>query len=224
MKKNLLSISIIRKVIVSLTGLFLCTFLFVHLLGNLQLLLPKEIGKKMFNEYSGFMAENTFIQVTSKVTMLFFVLHSFYGLFLAYKNMKARPVKYSYGNKSRTKKWASIYMTYLGLALLLFLILHLNTFWAKMKFGSVPLDEFGNKDLYTLTVSSFQNIYYVCIYVVSMIILGYHLYHGFESSFQSIGANRFSGLAKVVRVVGVYFSLIVSGLFALIPIILYFYK
>lgn len=221
---SLLNVSIVKKVVMSLTGLFLVLFLVIHLLGNLQLLMPAEKAQESFNLYSEFMANNPLIQIVSKVTMAFFLLHTILSIRLSLQNRSARPINYSHSNNSSVKTLASKYMLQFGIIIFIFLVIHLKSFWYEMKFGSVALDSFGRKDLYGLTVVAFQQLWYVALYVVAILILGFHLLHGFESAFQSLGLSKNNDFNRFISSFGKYFSIIITVLYAVIPIYIFLFR
>ena len=216
-----LASGIIRKVLMALTGLFLILFLVVHLAGNLQLLYSD--GGESFNVYSHFMAQNPFIQIISKGNFFFIVLHIFVALTLWIKNKKARPVGYKVSGGSANSSWASRSMALLGTLILIFLVMHLYGFWYQLKFGEVApvtIDGVEMRNAYELVSSAYANPYISTFYVLSMIVLGYHLWHGFSSAFQSLGLNhaKYTGFIKIL---GKLYAIIVPALFAIIPILLY---
>lgn len=203
------------------TGLFLCLFLLGHLAGNLQLLLPKEKALLQFNEYALFMTTFPLVKVLSYLTYFSILFHAVDGFLLMIKNKKARPVNYVYSKPSKNSKWSSRNMGLLGSILLLFLIIHMRSFWYEMHFGNVPLDANGNKDLYTITYSAFQSIWYVIFYIFSMLAIALHLSHGFSSAFQSVGISH-PKLNILIKSFSYFFCIIVPLTFALIPITLFF--
>jgi succinate dehydrogenase / fumarate reductase cytochrome b subunit len=219
---NFFSSTIGRKLLMALTGLFLILFLVVHLIGNLQLL--HSDGGRAFNVYAKFMTSNPLIKTVSYVNYFFILLHIFIAIILSAANRKARGSQgYAISNKSTT--WSSRNMGILGTLVLVFLVIHLKGFWAEMHWGSIiqTVDYDGEpvKDLYTIVANAYAIPSYVAVYVLSMIAVAFHLYHGFGSAFQTLGLNhvKYNG---VIRFVGVAFSIIVPGLFALIPIVMYF--
>jgi succinate dehydrogenase / fumarate reductase, cytochrome b subunit len=157
-KSAILKSSIAKKYWMALTGLFLCTFLIGHLIGNLQLITKfGEEGRRAFNEYAYFMQHNIFIKVLSYVTYISILFHAIDGLMLAVQNKKARPQKYAYNNAGANSSTASRQMALLGSIILIFIVTHMVNFWAKMHFDhiplhketkevvlSVPVDELGN--------------------------------------------------------------------------------
>lgn len=213
--------SIGRKVLMALTGLFLITFLTVHLAGNLQLLADDQ--GKSFNIYSYFMAHNGFIQLVSKGNFFFILLHVFVAVTLYSKNKKARPVSYKVSAGSSNSSWASRSMTLLGVLTLIFLLVHLRGFWYILKFGSVPSVTYDGVEMhnsYLVVQDAYTNIYYVGFYVLAMIALGFHLLHGFSSAFQTLGLNH-TKYTPLIKWMGRIYAVMVPGLFAIIPIIMY---
>lgn len=217
---NFFSSTIGRKLVMSLTGLFLILFLVVHLAGNLQLLYND--GGQAFNIYALTMTTNPFIKVISYVNYTMIILHVIWAIILTRRNSAARgSVGYAVSDNSST--WSSRNMGILGTLILLFLVFHLQGFWYRMHWGpieTVTYDGETYKDLYAVVDFAYNHLWYVAIYVFSMAALGFHLYHGFGSAFQTLGLNhvKYNG---VIRVVGVAFSIIVPALFALIPIVMY---
>lgn len=139
-KSAFLGSSLAKKYWMALTGLFLCTFLIGHLIGNLQLIFKTgEEGQRAFNEYAYFMQHNIFIKVLSYVTYISILFHAIDGLYLAVKNKQARPVKYAYNNPGANSSSASRNMAILGTLILVFIVTHMVNFWAKMHFTEMPL-------------------------------------------------------------------------------------
>ena len=141
-KSAILKSSIAKKYWMALTGLFLCTFLIGHLIGNLQLIfIHGEEGRRAFNEYAYFMQHNIFIKILSYVTYISILFHAIDGLALAVQNKKARPQKYAYNNPGANSSTASRQMALLGSIILIFIVTHMVNFWAKMHFDHIPLHE-----------------------------------------------------------------------------------
>ena len=111
-------------------------------------------------------------------------------------------------------------MALLGTLLLIFIIIHLKSFWYEMHFGDIELDKWGNKDLHTVTIMAFKNIFYSAFYVLSMGFLGLHLYHGVESVFQTLGLNSMK-YKRTINVAGKGLAIIIPLIFATIPIATY---
>lgn len=213
-----------KKIIMSLTGLFLCLFLVVHLMGNLQLL--KNDGGEAFNTYAYFMTHNPLIMLVSYGTYLFIVLHTIQGLVLYAQNRAARKKTYL-SKKSSSSSFSSRNMALLGSLILLFLITHMGDFWFKMKRGvlaRVNYEGYENiQDLYSRVATAFDQWWIVLFYVIGMIVLGYHLQHGFQSAFQTLGINH-RKYTPIIKGIGIAFCLVLSAGFALIPIYHFFFR
>lgn len=218
---NTFSSSIGRKIIMAITGLFLCSFLVVHLVGNLQLF--HNDNGAAFNAYSEFMSHNTVIRTMEIVLVLGFVFHIYQGLSLAAKNRAARSTSYVSNHIEQNSNWYSRSMALLGTLVLFFLIVHLYNFLGSLRFTDNPVDAAGNEDAYALVVKAFHNPFYVILYVVSLVALCYHLIHGFQSAFQTLGLNH-RKYTPAIKVLGFAFSVIVCAGFAAMPIYFYFFK
>jgi succinate dehydrogenase / fumarate reductase, cytochrome b subunit len=215
--QGLIKSSIGRKLWMALTGLFLVLFLVVHLAGNLQLIYGTQEG---FNEYSQFMTTFPLIKITSYLLYASILLHAVDGFMLARSNRAARPVRYAMNKPGENSSWASRSMALLGTITLVFLIIHMKSFWYEMHFGNIPMDANGMKDLYSITIAAFENPLYSLLYVICMIALGFHLSHGIQSAFQTLGLNH-PGYTPGIKKFGSIFAWLMSGLFALIPIWIY---
>jgi succinate dehydrogenase cytochrome b subunit len=253
--------SIGRKIIMSLTGLFLAIFLIVHLLGNLQLF-NDDFGLA-FNQYSGFMTSFTPIKIVSYLLYTFIIVHAVSALMLTLANRKARKVGYKASKDPRSSSWASKNMGILGTILLIFLITHMANFWYKYKFGDVSWVEYtididtgkpigqplvldgsdfipqeyvttsdtGSdvlkvvvRDLYSVVSVAFMQPLLVVLYLIGLIALAYHLVHGFQSSFQTLGM-RHKLYTPIIKGVGIWlFGIIIPLLFAAMPVYFYFTK
>ena len=211
---------IFQKALAALSGIFLILFLIGHLVGNLQLFIPGEAGQKQFNTYALFMTTNPAVKLLSYLTYFSILLHSVVTVFLTIKSRSVRPVKYLVNSGSTNSTWSSRNMAFLGTLLLVFIIIHLKSFWYEMHFGNIGIDKWGNKDLHTVTVSAFKDIYYTGFYIISMIFLGFHLYHGVESAFQTLGLNT-SKYEHTINFLGKSIAVIIPLIFATIPISIY---
>lgn len=211
-----------KKILMALTGLFLILFLVVHLIGNLQLL--HDDGGKSFNIYAEFMSTNTLIQTVSKGNFAFILIHVIWALILSIMNRKARGPEGYAVTSSKSSIWASRNMGILGTFILIFLVIHLKDFWAQMHFGGVSTVMYDGKevrDLASLVALWFSKDWYVALYVFCMAALGFHLWHGFASAFQTLGLNHLKYNA-VINFVGKTFAVVVPALFAWIPIAMFF--
>ena len=214
------SSKIFQKALAAFSGAFLVLFLVGHLAGNLQLFIPGELGQKQFNAYALFMTTNPAVIALSYVTYTSIILHSILTVYLVIKSKLARPIKYQVSSGNSNSSWASKNMAFLGTMLLVFIIIHLRSFWYEMHFGDIGIDKWGNKDLHTVTVSAFQNIFYTGFYILSMLMLAFHLSHGVGSAFQTLGLNT-SKYEKSITFFGKSIAIIIPLIFATIPIALY---
>ena len=219
-----LTSSIGRKLLMSLTGLFLILFLVVHLIGNLQLLSAD--GGRSFNLYAEFMTSNPLIKTISYGLYFFILLHAVQGLIIWSKNRTARGGQ-GYAVKVtravNTNGTIAKSMGWLGTIILIFILLHMYQFWLQMKLGAVPMVTIGGKeikDLYTPVVAVFENPVFVAIYVISMVVIAFHLLHGFQSAFQTLGLNH-KKYNPLIRFVGVFISIVIPAGFAVIPVVMY---
>lgn len=209
-----------RKMLLCVTGLFLAFFLLIHFLGNLQLFLPEEQAHLQFNAYSHFLSGNIFIKIVSYVLYASILLHAADGLVITLKNRKSAG-RYRSDQRGRASKWYSRNMGILGTLILIFLIIHFQNFWYVYKFGNLPLDEQGNKDLYVLVTAVFREWWYVVVYVISMVALCYHLIHGIHSAVRTMGLYH-PKFVKWVQLLGTGYAVILCSGFALMPVYVYF--
>jgi len=186
----------------------------------LQLFISGEAGQKQFNEYAFFMTTNPVVKILSLVTYTSIILHIALTFYLTIQSRNARPVKYEVSSGTSNSSWASNNMAVLGTFLLIFLVIHLKSFWYEMHFGSVEMDLWGNKDLHSVTVTAFHELWYVLIYLVSMIALGFHLKHGLESAFQTLGV-RTRKYSSAITNLTTGLVLLIPIIFASIPIFIY---
>lgn len=216
--------SLIRKYVMGITGLFLISFISIHLLVNSFSLGWGWDGKSLFNVGSHFMASNPLIQVMQYVLALGFLIHIIWGISLTIQNNKARGVKYAKNNPSANSGFSSRSMIYSGMLVLLFLILHLKDFFWEIKFGT--LDHYSLESAgvmtevqndYALMVELFSNPLYVGVYVLAFILLGIHLHHGFQSAFLSLGA-RSPKYTPIIKKLGVAFCILITVGFSAIAI------
>ena len=220
MNLSILKSTLSRKNLMALTGLFLCFFLVIHLAGNLQLLLPGEMASENFNSYSALLSGNIFIKIISYVLYFSLIAHAVDALFITIKNRKATS-KYAFDQRKRASKWYSRNMGVLGSVLLIFLVIHFRDFWYVYKFGAIPYNQSGQKDLYQIVVGVFQSGWYVAFYVLSMFALGYHLLHGFQSAVRTLGLYH-PVYAGYVNTFGKIYSYTITGGFCIIPVYIYF--
>lgn len=208
----LLKSSIGKKIIMGLTGLFLIVFLVVHC--GVNALIFMNDGGVLFNEAAEFMATNILIRTMEIVLFLGILVHIFQGLYLVFENKKARPVQYSMTNGKANSKWYSRSMGLLGTLLLIFLIIHLRHFW----FVSRLTDELNiNETLFDEMKEVFTIPWVIAVYLLGMISLSYHLMHGFQSAFQTMGWNH-KKYTPIIKAIGFWYSIIIPLIFSLMPI------
>lgn len=219
---NIFSSSIGKKLIVAFAGLFLILFLLVHLGINLTLILCE--SSKPFNTAAHFMATNYVSKVLEIILFLAFILHIIYVLILQIQNWLARPKQYRIPNYSQIS-FFSKFMIWLGGIILIFLILHLVNFYFKSKFGHIEEITYDNisyyPDLSSLVMQKFQIPGFVIFYIACFLILGFHLWHGFQSAFQTLGLNHKVYTPVIKKIGWVYTIIVVSG-FTTIPLVIYF--
>ena len=221
---GLLKSSLAKKYLMALTGLFLCTFLVGHLAGNLQLFIQGAEGQQAFNEYAEFMTTFPLVKLLSYLTYACVLFHIVDGIVLTIRNRKSRPVGYVKEKGSANASWASRNMGVLGTIIAVFLVSHMQTFWYKMHFGEMPMHD-GLKDLHTVVLAFFSpenswGIVAVLGYVLAQMALAFHLVHGFQSGFQSLGL-RHPRYTPAIEKTGYLFGIGVPLLFAIIPVFLY---
>lgn len=202
-----------------LTGLFLISFLVVHCFLNSFIFFND--GGLMFNIGAHFMATNWLIRAMEIVLFAGLILHMVQALILTMENRKARPIGYNVAGGSANSSWYSRSMGLLGTLLLMFLIIHLAHFWVKSRITGLPgEDANGHENLYAVMQTTFTQLWVVIVYVLAMVSLAYHLLHGFQSAFQTLGLNH-KKYTPAIKAIGVGFSIIVPFIFALMPILMY---
>jgi len=205
----------------SLTGLFIAFFLTIHLAGNLQLLLPETIAHEQYNWYSHFLSKNILIKVVAIFMYFTLLLHMFEALQITLHNQKANGSSYQKDKRGEMSSWISRNMGILGSLILVFLIVHFKDFWYVYKFGQTEyMTADGHKDLYVMVIESFKQLWYVILYVVAILVLGFHLWHGVKSAFRTLGVYN-EKYIRWVKYLGYFFAVAMTFGYAIIPIILY---
>lgn len=221
---GIFSTSLGKKLIMSITGLFLMLFLLVHLGTNLLLMVG---DGEMYNKAAHLLTSTPLFKVIEIVLALGFIFHIIYATILTLKNQKTRPVKYAHSGSNHLTSWSSKNMYILGFAIFAFLIVHLINFFLKIKFGEVPLVSYdgGITQMHNTfqLVSQFFVAYwwYNVIYIISAILLGLHLSHGFWSAFQTVGLNNKIWMRRLQVVSSIYAVIIGVG-FTIIPLYFWF--
>ncbi len=178
-----------RKIIMSVTGFTMLTFVIVHLIGNASIY----DGPDGINTYAAALHHNSTFLLAVRLTLLgFFSLHVFFGALLTIQNNAAKPQGYAV-NKSLSATFASKNMIWTGLLVAVFIIYHLLHFTFQVTNPDISafrhLDLKGRHDVFTMIVLSFRNLFIALAYVCGVGILGLHLSHGIQSSFQTVGLN-----------------------------------
>ena len=219
MSKGFLKSSIGKKVVMGLTGLFLISFLVVHCFINSLIFFND--GGLTFNIGAAFMAHNWLIRAGEIVLFAGLIMHIVQALILTLENKKARPGAYAKVDGAANSSWYSRSMGLLGTLLLIFLNIHLVHFWVKSRFTGLPgEDANGNENLYAVMQETFKMAWVVVVYALSMISLAYHLLHGFQSAFQTLGLNH-KVYTPIIKKAGLAFSIIIPFIFALMPILMF---
>jgi succinate dehydrogenase / fumarate reductase, cytochrome b subunit len=190
-----ISSSVGKKVAMSLSALFLISFLLLHVAINFL----SVISKDMYNEASHFMGYNPIIQfVMQPILISGVIFHFVLGFVLEFQNKSARPVPYVMKNSAANSSWISRNMLYSGLVILAFLSVHFYDFWIHEINYKYLTDQVPNEARYfSELVEKFKDPLRVGFYVLSFVLLMLHLLHGFQSAFQSLGVNnKFSPIIK----------------------------
>lgn len=208
-----LKTSIARKVAMALSALFLMVFLVQHFTINVTSVFSKEV----FNEFSHFMGTNFVVQfLLQPVLMLGVVFHFLMGFILTVQNRKARPVKYAEYNGGAHSSWTSRNMIYSGLFILFFLGFHFSDFWVpEMIYKYVESNPEDPNRYYGEVLHLFENPIRVIVYILAFVFLGLHLWHGFQSSFQSMGWRK-PGVTQAIQKFGKIYSIFIPGGFIFI--------
>ena len=195
-------------------------FLLVHLGINLFIIPITENHKDIFREAVYFMTTNPLIKVMEIFLFGSFILHMIVGVVLQVQNWMARPVRYQKEGWSHTS-FFSKFMIHTGIVIFIFLVIHLMNFyfvkegWTKAHEGPMRITD--NHDFYSIAFNLFTNKLYSSIYIILIILTGFHLNHAFQSAFQSLGLNH-SKYTPVIKALGDFYSIVVPLGFVLIPL------
>ena len=221
---NFFTSSVGKKFLMALAGLFLVVFLLIHLGINLLIILCEDT--EAFNKAAHFMGTNPLIRIMEITLFGGFLLHMIYGLIVNIQNLLARPKGYKKTNNSQ-QSFFSKYMLHTAIILGIFLFLHLLDFYIKAKFmdGEVKEVTYANgktyHDLGQLVIDKFKTGWVVIIYVIALLGLGFHLHHGFQSAFQTIGLNH-PVYTPVIKMIGLIYTIAVTLGFIAIPLVVYY--
>ena len=213
--------SIGKKFLMSLAGLFLISFLLVHMGINLLVILFDD--PMVYNKAAHFMSTNILIKVFEVILFGGLLLHIIYALILQVQNWLARPKRYSKSTQSDTSLF-SRWMIHTALIVLTFIVIHLADFYFKAKFGGAPeiiSDGVHYHDLATMVKEKFMLPGFVIFYILSFVFLGFHLIHGFQSAFKTLGINN-KKYTPAIMVLSILYTIIVVAGFTAIPLVIYF--
>jgi succinate dehydrogenase / fumarate reductase cytochrome b subunit len=206
--------SIGKKVLMSLTGLFLIIFLTEHLIGNL-LLFANDNGAT-YEAYGEFLVSNPIIRIIEIFLFLGIICHAILGVILWIKNRKTRPIRYKLFRLKDTSPLSSRTIIISGIIIGIFLYIHLKTFFFPLRFST------DRVSVYELVMQAFTNPWYVAFYLLALLVLGYHLRHGFQSAFQTLGLRNKTYAPLLDAMAFIVWFLIPLG-FATIPIYFFFF-
>ncbi|MFM7645525.1 MAG: succinate dehydrogenase cytochrome b subunit [Sphingomonadales bacterium] len=219
---ELFTSSVGKKWIMGLTGIFLLLFLIVHV--GLNACIFAMDGGVMFNKAAHFMGSNAVPRILEIGLFAGIILHMIQGWSLEMSNRAARKKGYAVAMGNKGSKWYSRSMGLLGTLLFLFLVMHISHFWIPSRITGldpVMIDGKEYHDLYGEMLQVFNdNLAVVVLYVLGCIALAWHLLHGFQSAFRTLGLTN-GRYILLVESVGVMFSILVPLLFALMPISMY---
>ena len=213
--------SIGKKLLMSLAGIFLIVFLLVHMGINLLLIIYDD--PMVYNKVAHFMSSNILIKIFEIVLFGGFLLHIIYALILQIQNWIARPSRYHKANYSNTS-FFSKFMIHTAVITLTFLVIHMMDFYIKAKFGhasEIIVDGVVYHDFVSEVIDKFKILPFVIFYIAAFIFLGFHLMHGFQSAFKTLGMDnrKYTPVIQVLAIV--YCSIIVAG-YSFIPVFIYF--
>lgn len=214
--RRVFSSSVGTKLLIGATGLLLFLYLVLHLAGNLMVF----GGQELFNHYAHALISNPLVVPVEIGLLLVFLIHIFKTVTMWTKNRAARPVAYeqkSWAGYTSRKSVASTTMIWSGVATLVFVIVHV----AQIKYGAwYQIGDPPMRDLYRTEVEVFSSALWVAVYVVAMVLIGFHLRHGIASAFQSLGASH-PVYTKRLVVIGTIVAILIAGGFAVIPVWVY---
>jgi len=211
--------SIGKKFVMAVTGSFLIIFLIVHLVGNLTLYL----GEEAFNDYVlALDVVKPIIRIIELVLLTAFIFHIFNGVKLWLENKRANPNKYAINLGSDNSTIFSRTMFVSGSIVFIFLVIHLSTLFYRFNFFD-PEGFANHHRHYDIVIGFLQMPWYSVLYIIAMILLGFHLNHGFQSVFQTFGWNH-KKYTPIIKAIGTVYAIVMAVAFTSIPIyFLFFY-
>lgn len=207
---RLFSSSVGTKLLIGITGLALFIYLIVHIAGNLMVF----FGPDVFNRYAYTLEGSPLIPIIEIGLLLIFLIHIYKTVRMFLANQQARPVRYvrkRWAGRPSRRSLASATMIASGLWLLIFVVVHVKAF----RYGIEYDWPAGGRDLYRLEMENFASPLIVGFYVVSMVIVGSHLWHGVASAFQSVGADHPRWTPRVLMAGKIVAVLIAAGFIAI---------
>jgi succinate dehydrogenase / fumarate reductase cytochrome b subunit len=206
----------------ALTGIFLIVFLIVHCYVNANVFFTG--AEENFNKAAHFMSTNILVRIMEIGLFAGFILHIVQGYLLEASNRARRSTKYAVTAGNKTSKWYSRSMALLGTLILLFLVVHLSDFWVPSRFGHLDPVQYDGKDYHNLYLKmdqAFDRGWAVAVYLLGCFSLAWHLLHGFQSAFQTMGWNH-SRYTSMIRSIGIGYAVLIPLIFALMPLFFYF--
>jgi succinate dehydrogenase / fumarate reductase cytochrome b subunit len=210
--------SITTKLIIGATGVLLFAYLILHVIGNALIF----FGPDLFNSYAHMLISNPLVVPIEIGLVVVFLIHLVKAVTMTFQNQAARPAKYAkkaLAGGTSQKSLASSTMIISGLALLIFIPIHVRMFKYGPEYAYRASDV---RDLYRLEVENFTSPLAVGLYVLAMVVVGMHLWHGVASSFQSLGMSgpRFT---PFVRKLGKISAVVIAGGFIVIAVWVFLY-
>lgn len=219
-----------KKLVMAFTGIFLIIFLVVHASANACIFVPD--NGATFNNVAHFLGTNWVMHLLEIGLFVGFILHIVQGITVTIQNKKKRTVKYAVVKRPNTH-WYSASMGLLGVIILIFLIIHLGQFWVHTRFAAVfggvgdityTKGMYVNKpvdNLFHQMEIVFSHAWVVIVYLIALIALGFHLAHGFQSAFRTLGMTS-SRYISIISGIGIAYSIIIPLAFATMPVLMYF--
>ncbi len=214
--KQVFTSSVGKKLVMAFTGIFLILFLIVH--AGLNACIWANDGGEMFSKGAHFMGANWVPRVLEIGLFVGLILHIIQGLMLEFSNRGKKAIGYAV-SYSKGSKWYSRSMGLLGTLILLFLVMHLYHFWLPNRShqGFLLGEEIN---LYEKMKLVFSELWVVILYVLGCLSLGYHLAHGFQSAFRTLGVHN-KRYNLLITSIGYGFSIFIPLAFAMMPVSFY---
>ena len=207
--KSFLSSTIGKKVLVAVTGILFCLFLLFHLVNNLIIYSGEENFNYLVNSLEKI---KPLIRVLELALATILIVHISNSIYLSIQSKKSGNTTSLSSVKKPNAPLSSRTMLFTGSILFIFIVVHLSTFW----FNFQTTDNHSiYYDMVTSSSIGFGNIFITILYLTAMVILGFHLKHGFSSALQTLGIKDTS-LGKVINAIGIVFWLFVpAGFFSI---------